>query len=86
MLGWAGHPRGKPELVSRRDWTAEQRTDIETLGRAAEKLLSRRRFIRRSTLAAAWAIPVIESLATVPEAYAQGHVQMTKDPDHHAHH
>jgi len=71
--------------LSRRDWTDEQRADIEALDRAAERLASRRRFMRRSTLAAAWAIPVIESLATVPDAYAQGHVKMTKNPVHHHH-
>jgi len=71
--------------VSGRDWSDEQRADIEALGRAAERLASRRRFIRRSTLAAAWAIPVIESLATVPEAYAQPHMKGTKNPGHHHH-
>jgi hypothetical protein len=72
--------------VSTRDWTHEQRAEIEALGRAAERLVSRRRFVRRSTLAAAWAIPVIESLVTVPEAHAQGHHKGgTMQPKHHHH-
>jgi hypothetical protein len=73
--------------VSRRDWTDEERADIAALRRAAEKLASRRGFMRRSALATAWAIPVIESLTTVPEAYAQGHhhKKMTKNPHHHHH-
>lgn len=70
--------------MSRRDWGPEERADIDALRRAAESLVSRRQFVRRSALATAWAIPVIESLTTVPEAYAQGHhKKMTKNPHHH---
>ena len=59
--------------MSGEDRSDPPESEVEALSRAAAEIATRRRFLRNATLAAAWAAPIIETLAVVPEAEAQGH-------------
>ena len=54
-------------------WSDAEQAEIDALARAAEEQASRRRFLSRSAAVLIWAMPVIETLVVVPEAWAQTH-------------
>ncbi len=51
--------------------SAKEQSEIQALTEAAQRLISRRGFVAKGAIA--WAVPLIETLTTMPEALAQGH-------------